>query len=166
MHRKIVTSLLLIGLIAGFALAMGKAPKTPEGKPVTASNFTLRSLKGETHRLSDHRGKLVFLHFWATWCPPCRSELPTIQQMHNDSDKNKFVVLAVSVDEPEERVKQLVEREGHTFHVLLDSDGKVARLYGIRAFPTTVIIDQSGQVIGRVTGARHWKWSEFQPLLK
>ncbi|MBN2057837.1 MAG: TlpA family protein disulfide reductase [Candidatus Saganbacteria bacterium] len=173
MHRKALRYIALFllvcfwvqGLGAGVQ-AMGKVPRAPEAKLVAASNFTLRGLKGNVHRLSDHQGKLVFLHFWTTWCPPCRSELPTIQQMHNDSDKNKFVVLAVSVDEPQERVKQYVDNEGHTFPVLLDSDGKIARLYGIRAFPTTIIIDRSGRIIGRITGARHWRWSEFLPLIQ
>lgn len=147
----------LVGSVSGMA-------RTP--RPNEFIDFTLKDINGKPHTLSDYKGKLIFLNFWASWCPPCRAEMPSIQKLYEDSDKDKFVILAVDVRENEKKVKDFVKRKGYTFPILFDGDGKVARKYRVRAFPTTYIIDQKGKVLSMLEGARYWSWEEFKPLVK
>ena len=168
MYRKtIITVCLLAGLLVVLAFAMlGKAPKTPAEEPQAALDFTLTDVKGKMHNLSQYRGKVVFLNFWATWCPPCRAEMPSIQQLHEEADQDKFVVLTVSVREPEKLVKDFVAKNNHTFQVLLDPVGRVAAQYEVNVFPTTFIIDQQGKTAAKIIGSRHWLWDDLKAWLK
>jgi len=118
---------------------------------VAADDFYLRSIEGKTIKLSDFRGKTVFLHFWATWCPPCREELPYIQKFYKKQN-----VLMVSLDKNEADVKKFMKKNGFTFAVALDPDGKIARKYGVTGIPTTFVINDKGIIIDKTVGARDW----------
>lgn len=132
---------------------------------VPAPDFTLTDQYGNTHTLSDYKGKTVFLNFWATWCKPCQSEMPEIQAMYEDYGENQgdLVVLGVanpksadyptSQDVSQEEVEQFLTDNGYTFPVLMDSAGEVFAMYGIWAFPTTFMIDTDGNVFGYVASA-------------
>lgn len=119
-----------------------------------APDFTLTDLDGNSVSLSDYSGTPVLINFWATWCPPCRSELPLIQQ-YQDKYGDEFVVLAVDGGETAEDVQSFVDAQGYTMKFLLDPDFVVAELYQVRGFPTSLFIDANGAIqkvhIGELT---------------
>ena len=122
-----------------------------------AQDFHLLDTNGIYTRLSDYKGKVVFLNFFATWCPPCKNEMPSIQSLHNRMRGKKFEVICVSVDRgSKSKVIDFLKSGGFTFKVLLDSDGSVADKYSISAIPATFIIDKNGNVVSRVIGERDW----------
>ena len=125
-----------------------------QGEVDYAPDFTLSDLDGNSVSLSDYAGTPLLVNFWATWCPPCRSELPLIQQ-YQDQYAGDFVVLAVDGAETAEDVRSFVEAQGYTMMFLLDTDYAVAELYQVRGFPTSVFIDADGAIqkvhIGELT---------------
>lgn len=127
---------------------------------IKSIDFTLTDQYGKTHKLSDYEGKVVFLNFWATWCPPCKEEMPHIEQLYKDYKKNNEDVVILGVASPNlgregsrEHVINFLKEEGYTFPVALDEDGALAYQYGINAFPTTFIIDKEGYVTQYIPGA-------------
>ncbi len=126
-----------------------------------APDFTLTDQYGVERTLSDYRGKVVFLNFWATWCPPCRAEMPDIQRLYEkygDAEDAEVVILAVATpgvggEEDEEGVIAFLAENGYTYPVVMDPTGEVLGDYGISAFPTTFMIDAEGSVFGYVPGA-------------
>jgi thiol-disulfide isomerase/thioredoxin len=122
-----------------------------------ATDFTLDALHGGKVSLSGYRGKLVFLNFWATWCPPCRSEMPAMQALYEKLQARGFVIVAVDLAEGEQVVAEYIKSNKLTFPVLLDPTGEVGGTYGAQSIPTTYIIDREGKVLGRGIGAQ-WKW--------
>ena len=125
-------------------------------EPVKAPDFTLKNLDGDDVSLSSFQGKLVFLNFWATWCGPCRIEMPSMQAMYASLKKYDFDILAVDLQESERTVKNFIEEEGFTFPVVLDRNGKVGAQYGTRSIPTTYLIDKQGNAIAFLVGSRQW----------
>lgn len=119
-----------------------------------APNFTLENLDGEEVSLSDYKGKIVFLNFWATWCPFCVKEMPDFDKLIKENDD--LVVLAVDVMEDKKTVEEYIEKGGHDFDVVLDEKGKVASKYLISPLPTTYFIDEDGILLGRVEGMLTW----------
>jgi thiol-disulfide isomerase/thioredoxin len=108
-----------------------------------APDFSLESLNGDSVSLSDYRGKAVMINFWATWCPPCRAEMPLIQDFA-DQFADELVVLAVNAGEHRGDVAYFVEEHGFDLVFLLDPENSVATLFNVRGFPTTLFIDQQG----------------------
>ncbi len=132
-----------------------------------ASNFTLEDIDGESHSLEDYRGKVVFLNFWATWCPPCRAEMPSMERLYQDMEGQNFMMLAVNLQEDRKKVADFVQTEGYSFPVLLDQTGMVGgREYGVQAIPTTYLIDADGTILGRVSGTREWDTPQMASLLQ
>lgn len=122
-----------------------------------APDFSLPTLRGSSVKLSDHRGKVVFLNFWATWCPPCREEMPSMEALYQRLKGREFEMLAVSIDRSgEEVVGPFVAKYGLTFPVLLDPENKTYKLYGLTGIPETFIIDRNGVIIFKVIGAQDW----------
>ena len=130
----------------------------PEEKPLPALDFTLTDQFGKTHRLSDYRGKVVFLNFWATWCPPCREEMPYIQNLYEKyAGGGDVVILGVagpgSIDDQDTAgITAFLESSGYTYPVAMDTTGEVFGLYGVTSLPTTFMIDRNGNVLGYVPG--------------
>ena len=128
---------------------------------VAAIPFTLKDHYGKPHTLDDYKGTIVFLNFWATWCPPCRAEMPDIQKLYERSPregKDAVIVLGVAApklgsEKDEAGIKAFMDKNGYTYPVLMDKEGKLFEAYSIRAIPTTYLIDRRGNVIGRVQGA-------------
>ncbi|HAU5240160.1 TPA: cytochrome c biogenesis protein/redoxin [Clostridioides difficile] len=127
---------------------------------IKSIDFTLTDQYGKTHKLRDYEGKVVFLNFWATWCPPCKEEMPHIEQLYKDYNKNNDDVVILGVASPNlgregsrEHVVNFLKDQGYTFPVVLDEDGALAYQYGINAFPTTFIIDKEGYVTQYIPGA-------------
>ena len=142
-----------------------ESPAASERPVIPAPDFTLVDQYGETHTLSDYAGKTVFLNFWATWCGPCKSEMPEIQALYEKYGENQgdLIVLGVANPKTEDapynqdvtqaEVEQFLEDNGYTFPVVMDTTGETFYYYGITAFPTTFMIGADGNVFGYVPGA-------------
>ena len=131
-----------------------------EREKVAAPDFTLTDQYGNEHTLSDYQGKTVFLNFWATWCPPCRSEMPEIQELYENYGSNEEDLIVLGIAAPGygeegnvEEISEFLEENGYTFPVVMDETGEMYYWYGISAFPTTFMIDADGNVYGYVQGA-------------
>ena len=121
-----------------------------------ASDFELKDMDGNRVHLSDFRGSIVFLNFWASWCPPCKAEMPHMERIHRDYKDKSVTVLAVNLTTTEGKlsdVKEFVTNAGLTFPVVLDTEGVVKKQYQIMAYPTTFIIDEQGIIRQRFLGA-------------
>ena len=117
-----------------------------------AEDFRLTDLAGKEQSLSQYRGKIVLLNFWATWCKPCTTEMPAMQTTYDKLRDKGFVVLAVNELEDEARVREHIKQYGHTFPVLMDHDNKVANQFGVVGLPVSVFIDQEGRVQEYIKG--------------
>ena len=126
------------------------------GKP--APDFSLPNLDDKTVKLSDYRGKVIFLNFWATWCKPCREEMPSMEVMHKSLEKDGLVVLAVSLDRvtTKKDIPPFIKSMNLTFPVLVDSWGQTDKRYKLMGVPETYIIDQDGILREKVIGPRDW----------
>ena len=130
-----------------------------EVKTIPAIDFTLKDQYGNTHTLSDYKGKTVFLNFWATWCSPCRAEMPDIQKLYEEfqQEEEDIVILGVAApnlgrEKSEEGIKGFLEENGYTYPVVMDTDAEAFQAYGINSFPTTFMIDKDGNVFGYIPG--------------
>jgi len=139
-------------------------------KRVDPRDFTLPLLGGKNAALSSYKGKVVLLNFWATWCPPCRAEMPSMETLYKRFSAQGLEILAVDMGEDALIVQRYIKNGGFTFPVLLDSSSKVSSVYGIQAIPTTYIIDREGKIIGRVVGSIEWDnqkvFAAIEALLK
>jgi peroxiredoxin len=118
--------------------------------------INLKDINGKYVRLSDFKGKIVFLNFWTTWCPTCRVEMPSMEKLHQAFRNKDFAMVTINLQESASQVKTFFKKFNLTFTALLDSTGEVGISYGIVAIPTTYILDKTGRIIGRVTGPREW----------
>ena len=118
-----------------------------------APGFQLQDLDGQSVVLGNFRDKPLLLNFWATWCPPCRSEMPYIQQVYDEWPDKGLVVLAINVGESSAKVKEFMQSYGLSFPVLLDTTEEVARIYNIGGIPTTFFIDGDGIIQAKIIGA-------------
>lgn len=133
---------------------------TADEQTLPAIDFTLTDQYGNTHTLSDYKGKTVFLNFWATWCPPCRAEMPDIQKLYETYDTegdDALVVLGIAApgmgsERSEEGIKDFLDEHGYTYPVLMDTTGDIFMGYGVFSYPTTFMIDKDGNVFGYASG--------------
>ena len=133
---------------------------TAEEQTLPAIDFTLTDQYGNTHTLSDYKGKTVILNFWATWCPPCRAEMPDIQKLYETYDTegdDALVVLGIAApgmgsERSEEGIKDFLDEHGYTYPVLMDTTGDIFMGYGVFSYPTTFMIDKDGNVFGYASG--------------
>lgn len=130
-------------------------------------DITLTGLNGSKTTLAAYRGKLVVFNAWATWCPPCRREMPSLERLSKTLDTEHFAVLGVSVDEEERGVSEYLTDKSVTFAAFIDKDLKVVRdTLGIRIYPTTLLIAPNGTLIGQVVGPRDWDSAAMIQLLE
>jgi len=153
----VILSLVLFTLLlqaCGSESGLASSGKAELDKP--APDFTLQDLDGNTVRLSDFRGKVVFLNFWATWCPPCRMEMPDIEALHRKYRDRDVVVLGVDIQENANTVRAFIGEGGYTWTFALDTSGEVATIYQVRGIPASYFIDKKGIIralsIGAMTG--------------
>ncbi|MBU3104527.1 TlpA family protein disulfide reductase [Clostridium gasigenes] len=118
-----------------------------------AIDFKLKDLNGKDVSLNDFKGKNVLLNFWATWCPPCKAEMPDIEKLYQENKNSDLVILAVNLGEDKQTVKSFIEKNKYNFDILLDSDQDVAIKYNIVSIPTSFFIDKEGNIVSKKIGA-------------
>lgn len=112
----------------------------------TAPDFTLKSGSGRNLKLSEHRGEVVMINFWATWCGPCRQEMPLLNRLHEKYHKAGFTLFGVNIDDKSGNALAMARKLGVAFPVLFDTEKRVSRLYDVEAMPSTLLIDRDGKV--------------------
>jgi peroxiredoxin len=135
------TYFIVMGVIS---LSMSTASAAKVGD--LAPNFTLKSTTGANFRLSELRGEVVMINFWATWCPPCRQEMPVLEKLYSRYRNLGFQLLGVSIDEKSAKAKNMAKRLKVNYPILFDSAKSVSELYDVDAMPTTVMVDRDGRV--------------------
>ncbi len=135
---------LTLGLLVTVFAATSLASSGLEGQ--TAPDFALKSSTGENLRLSEYRGDVVMINFWATWCGPCRQEMPLLDELYSRYERVGFNLLGVNIDDDSRRAMQMIEELGVSFPVLFDARKEVSKLYEVEAMPVTVLVDREGNV--------------------
>ena len=125
----------------------------PNVSKTKAMDFKLKDLEGKELSLSDLKGKKVFLNFWATWCPPCKAEMPEIEKLYQETKDSDLVIVAIEIGEPLDTVKSFIDTNNYNFKVLSDPDQIVAAQYNIASLPTSYFIDVDGNIISKHSGA-------------
>ena len=135
---------LTLGLLITVFAATSLASSGLEGQ--VAPDFALKSSTGENLRLSEYRGDVVMINFWATWCGPCRQEMPLLDELYTRYERVGFSLLGVNIDDDSRRAMQMIEDLGVSFPVLFDARKEVSELYEVEAMPVTVLVDREGNV--------------------
>jgi peroxiredoxin len=162
MRRVLLLALVVVGL--GLLLTLVRAP-APEQR--AAPDFVLPDLHGQVVRLSQLRGKVVLLNVWATWCPPCRKEMPTMETLYQKMKGADFVMLAASQDvDGKNTVTPYLQEGGLTFPVLLDVNGEIGKKYGVTGYPETYIIDRQGDIVHHHIGYNDWSQPAVEASLR
>ena len=162
---RFVYIFLLFFIISLPACSNREAPK-PAAEGKQAPDFILADIYGRETRLSDLNGEVVLVNFWATWCPPCRDEIPSMVTLNRLMTGKPFRMLAISMDQGgKDAVNDFFKKSGLTLPVLLDSDGSVGKLYGITGVPETFVIDRKGVIIKKFIGPLDWSAPEVVNFL-
>lgn len=167
-YRPLILVILLIaGLVIIILLQLNKSgirftsrPTVKIGAP--APDFTFADLNGSMVRLSDYRGKIVLVNIWATWCPPCIDEMPSMQKLYQEFKDSDFEILAVSVDAHGAKVvAPFMQKHNLTFPALLDAEATIKEAYGATGVPESFIIDRDGILIRKIIGPLDWASPEI-----
>jgi peroxiredoxin len=139
----------------------GAALLEEPSRPVAALDFSATTLAGTTVRLSELRGQVVFLNFWATWCVPCKAEMPAMERVHQALRGQSFRMAAVNLQEDPASMRKFVDELGLTFDIVLDPTGEITRNYGVNNLPLTYLIDKRGRIVARALGERPWDGAPY-----
>jgi DsbE subfamily thiol:disulfide oxidoreductase len=131
-----------------------------------APDFTLSKPDGSKVSLKDYRGKVVFLNFWATWCPSCRTEMPDMEKLYREFKGKGFEIVAVNVKDKRDDAMKFVANMKLTYPIMLDPEGEVGLLYGAWGMPATYLIDRNGVVLARLWGPAEWHSPAARNLIK
>jgi thiol-disulfide isomerase/thioredoxin len=136
--------------------------------PLSAPDFSLPDMDGELHALQDYRGKVVLINFWATWCPPCRREMPALEQLYSKFAGQAFAVLAVNQWEDADHVFAYMGDLNviPSFPILFDPESKVSADFGVKGLPTSFLLDQQGRVLFRAVGGRAFDHPEVEQTIR
>lgn len=172
--KFIITIIALLLPPAGLLLSRGIFPNTRKAPAIAeddllkklklenldrklpAADFTLEDLYGNRVKLRELRGKVILLNFWASWCPPCRLEMPAMERLHREFGRRGMVILTVNYREEPEQIMAFFKEHDLTFTTLLDREERVFGLYRAWSLPTTYLINKKGEIIGRAIGYRDW----------
>lgn len=156
-------------IIGATALTLSITGMNANAKPVpgeTSPDFTLKSKDGGNMRLSEQRGNIVIVNFWASWCGPCREELPAFEELYQEYQDMGVEILAVNVDDEAEKANVLLQDIEVSFPVLFDTSGEVSKLYDVSAMPTTVLVDRDGNVRLVHPGYRKGDEKKYEKAIK
>src|SRR5512146_942169 len=159
MFRVLCIAMLLFASALPAAHASGLKP----WKGGTTPSLELKDLDGRLYRLADYRGKVVLVNFWATWCEPCRQEMPSIERLRAALAGRPFVVLAVNLDEPEARIRKFLGQTAVDYPILLDPGSRAAKSWNARILPASFVIGRNGRVRYSVSGELDW---DSQPVAR
>lgn len=163
MTSRFMKTLLLTMTILVLTISNGL---TVEMQNQKAPDFTLKDMQGKNVSLSDFKGRIVLVNFWATWCPPCIEEMPSMEKLHQKFKGEDFVLLAVNTEENgKQMVETFLKKNPFTFTILLDGDAKVQQLFNVFRLPETVIINRHGEIVTKVLGGRDWMDKEILRIL-
>jgi peroxiredoxin len=160
---KKIKFFILAGCLALFITACGESPVATVGKQ--APDFDTVDLKGDVWSLSKLKGQVVFLNFWATWCPPCREEMPSMERLYAKLPKEKFEMIALFNKDDPAAVKNFVTKLGITFPILSDEYNFAGTKYGLTGLPETFIIDKQGVIQEKYIGSVEWDSPEIVDML-
>ncbi|MGE5336393.1 MAG: TlpA family protein disulfide reductase [Gemmatimonadota bacterium] len=142
--------------------SLAQAKLQPWSGPAAARPITLRALGGKPFALTELRGKVVLINFWATWCEPCIEELPSMQRLRDRLGTSNFEVVAVNYQEGEPRIRTFLQRVPLEFPIVRDTDGGVARAWNVRIFPTTFVVDAAQNIRYQLSGSLDWTSPEVE----
>lgn len=140
----------------------GRIPK----QQIEMVDAEMLDLNDNLVKLSDYKGKVIFLNLWATWCPPCRKEMPSMEDIYKEYKDKDFVILAVSQGEDQSTVKEFLKDKKYIFPIFTDPRGQVSGQYGTGSIPTTYIVNKKGYIAGLFVGGRDWHSKEAVELFK
>jgi len=132
---------------------------------IPAPNFTIYDLSGKAVTLTELKGKVVLLNLWATWCPPCKAEMPSLQRLYEATKDKDFVILAIDSGEDKDTVSKFITANNYTFPIMIDPTNNAIEQYSSGSIPTTYLINKKGFVLGRVVGGKEWDSKEFIDLI-
>lgn len=162
MFRRILVIVSLL-LLSSAGTGLSEASDIGKAAPV----FELKDLEGKKVSLADFKGKVILLNFWATWCAPCKAEMPSIENLYKRFKDKGLIVIGVSVDNSETTVRSFVKEKGLTFPILLDKGKEVSfDDYGVIGLPVTFLIDKKGIIVDKVFGERQWDSEEAKEKIK
>lgn len=174
MHRLLAIALLIFLAIC-FSGCSESPSQAPSGGPPAvgqaAPDFTLMGLDGKAYTLSALRGKVVIVNFWATWCPPCRAEMPSMEQLYRELSDEGLMLLAVNIEKDgRQTVPKFLANSPHSFPILVDENEELQQRYGVYKFPESFVIRKNGMIDDKVVGAIDWAHPQtiayFRDLLK
>jgi peroxiredoxin len=160
---KKIRFLILAGCLALFITACGEKPVASVGNP--APDFDTLDLDGKIWSLSKLKGKVVFINFWATWCSPCREEMPSMQRLYTKLPKDKFEMIALFNNDKKPAVRNFVSQLGLTFPILSDEHNFAGTKYGLTGLPETFIVDKQGVIREKIIGPAKWDSPENVEML-
>jgi cytochrome c biogenesis protein CcmG, thiol:disulfide interchange protein DsbE len=155
----------LRAFLAVALLAALPAAAQLESSSAPAPALELSDLDGRMHRLADYRGQAVLVNFWATWCVPCREEMPSIERLRSSLEGRRFVVLAVNLAEPEARIRRFLEAVPVGFPILLDREARAAKTWRARLLPATYVVGPDGAIRYRHLGELDWSKPEVRDAI-
>lgn len=168
--KRVVSLIVLLAVVFFFSYMVFKPASQRTSLPATsalAPDFTLKDISGQEMTLSSLRGKVVVLNFWASWCPPCREEMPSMEELHQTMQGKEFVLLAVNIEAGgAQAVRPFLQSQQLTFPVLLDQTGEVRGRYGVSKYPETFIINPAGEIVEKVVGGIDWSQPRVVQFLR
>jgi len=155
----------LLGLLLAVWAAVAGAQELRAWSGGATPPLAIADLDGTQHRLQDYRGKVVLVNFWATWCEPCREEMPSMNKLRASLAGQPFAVLAVNLAEPESRIRRFMEKVPMNFAVLMDRDSSVAKRWQARILPASYLISADGRIRYSVLGEIDWTRENVRKLI-
>ena len=155
MFRILLSLFILVVSLSSIAQQAGKGLTQLPDRP-QAPDFVLADIDGNQYRLSDYRGQVVIVNFWATWCPPCRAEMPSMQRAWQQLEKEGILMLGINVGEDEDTIFQFTANYPVEFPLLMDQDSRVINQWPVRGLPTTFVVSPAGKITYRAIGGREW----------
>jgi thiol-disulfide isomerase/thioredoxin len=172
-RTAVAVTVLVVAIVLGPPAASVSDPADPPAdlllqpfpEPVPLPALVLTELDGRPFPVSQLHGKTVLLNFWATWCVPCRAEMPALDALHRAYRRRGFLVLAVNFKEPAPDVRRFVQSLGVSFPIALDADGEMSRVLKVRGLPVSYLLDRDGRLIWKAIGTREWNAAEVHAYL-